>query len=171
MSHLLHPPILDDLGLEGALPWYTRGFSSRSGVTVTLDIQPELGRFPREVELTLYRITQEALTNIYRHSESSTADLAVSRANGEVTLLISDHGLGIPSEILVSGHNSQAVVGIGIAGMRERVRQMHGRLEIKTSGNGTCIKVVLPIVATVASEQGTKHGLVRPSYKTRLTAE
>lgn len=165
MSHLLHPPILDDLGLEGALPWYTRGFSSRSGVAVNLDMQPELGRLPREVELTFYRITQEALTNIYRHSGSPTADLAVSQANGEVTLLIADHGRGIPSEILASGHNSRAVVGIGIAGMRERVRQINGRLEIKTNGNGTCIKVVLPFVPKGASEQDTKQGPVRASTK------
>ena len=163
ISYLLHPPILDDLGLDGALPWYTRGFSSRSGISVNLDVQPELGRFPREVELTLYRIVQEALTNVYRHSGSPTADLAVSRVNGELTLLISDHGRGIPSEILVSGHSSRGIVGIGIAGMRERVRQMHGRLEIESTRTGTCIRVVLPIVAVAASVQDTNQGSVQTS--------
>ena len=163
ISYLLHPPILDDLGLDGALPWYTRGFSSRSGIAVHLDIQQELGRFPCEVELTLYRIVQEALTNVYRHSGSSTATLAVSRVDGEVTLIVSDRGRGIPSEVLAAAHNSGAIVGIGIAGMRERVRQMHGRLEIESEGNGTCLRVVLPIVSLAASEQDTNHGSARAS--------
>jgi len=155
ISHLLHPPILDDLGLDGALPWYTDGFSSRSGIIVNLHMEPELGRFPREIELTLFRILQEALTNIYRHSGSSTAAITVLRGKAEVMLQVSDHGRGIPSEILGSGGNSRARVGIGIAGMRERVRQMKGTLEITTSGNGSSIKVVLPIVTHPALEQDT----------------
>jgi signal transduction histidine kinase len=153
ISHLLHPPILDDLGLDGALPWYAEGFSSRSGITVKLDIEPELGRFPREVELTLFRILQEGLTNIYRHSGSSTANLAVFRGKDEVTLQISDQGRGIPPEILTSGGNSRGIVGIGIAGMRERVRQMKGTLDIRSDSNGTCIKVVLPIETPPPSER------------------
>jgi signal transduction histidine kinase len=157
-SHLLHPPILDDLGLDGALPWYTRGFSSRSGIIVNVDMEPQLGRFPREVELTLFRILQEALTNIYRHSGSSTANLTVFRRKDEVTLQISDHGRGIPSEILTSGSYSRGIVGIGIAGIRERVRQMKGKLEIESGSLGTCIKVVLPIVTTPASEQVQEPG-------------
>ena len=154
ISHLLHPPILDDLGLDGALPWYTDGFSSRSGVIVNLHTEAELGRFSREIELTLFRILQEALTNIYRHSGSSTADISILRDKDEVILQISDQGRGIPSEILRSDGNSRGrSVGIGIAGMRERVRQMKGTLEIKSGGNGTCIRVVLPIVTQPALEQ------------------
>jgi signal transduction histidine kinase len=155
ISHLLHPPILDDLGLDGALPWYTDGFSSRSGIIVNLHIEPELGRFSREVELTLFRVLQEALTNIYRHSGSPTAAITVLRGETEVTLQISDRGRGIPSEIIGSVGNSRARVGIGIAGMRERVRQMKGTLEIRTSGHGSSIKVVLPIVTHPALEQDT----------------
>jgi signal transduction histidine kinase len=155
ISHLLHPPILDDLGLQGALSWYSDGFSARSGIIVDLHVEPELGRFPREVELTLFRIVQEGLTNIYRHSGSSTADIGVWLNKDEVFLQISDRGRGIPSEKLIMRGNSRGIVGIGIAGMRERVRQMKGTLEIKSSGSGTCINVVLPTVTSPASEQDT----------------
>ena len=145
ISHLLHPPILDDLGLEGALPWYTIGFTNRSGVVVRLRMQDDLGRFPREIELTVFRILQESLANIYRHSGSPTADISVFRENDELTLRISDYGRGIPPGVLTADGNSRAMLGIGITGMRERVRQMQGHLEIDSDGSGTCITVVLPL--------------------------
>jgi signal transduction histidine kinase len=155
ISHLLHPPILDDLGLEGAIPWYTSGLTNRSGITVNLDIQPDLGRFPREVELTVFRILQETLTNVYRHSGSPTADITVLRGKDDLTVRICDHGRGIPSEILAAGGNSRAVLGIGITGMRERVRQMKGQLEIKSGTHGTCITAVLPLLAAPAPVRAT----------------
>ena len=163
LSHLLHPPILDDFGLPATLRWYTTEFSSRTGVAVQMDIEPELGRFPHELELTLFRILQEALSNAYRHSGSATVDIAAFRTKDEVTLQISDHGRGIPSEILGSGGTSRAKVGIGIAGMRERVRQMNGRLEIESGAIGTHIKVVLPIAATAVPDQDTTWGGARAS--------
>ncbi len=145
ITYLLHPPILDDLGLKGVLPWYVAGFSSRSGIRVDLDLQPDLGRLPQEVELTLFRILQEALTNIHRHSGSSAAEIAVTQAESQVTLQITDYGCGIPTEIVESGLNQQAFLGIGIAGMRERVRQLEGCLDIESTDRGTSIKVTLPI--------------------------
>jgi signal transduction histidine kinase len=145
ISHLLHPPILDDLGLEGALPWYTVGFTNRSGIVVRLNMQDDLGRFPREIELTVFRILQESLANIYRHSGSPTAEIGVFRGDDQLTLRISDCGRGIPPGILTASGNSRAMLGVGITGMRERVRQMQGHLEIDSGAGGTCIIVVLPL--------------------------
>jgi len=145
ISHLLHPPILDDLGLEGALPWYTEGFTNRSGVLVRLSMPDDLGRFPQEIELTVFRILQESLTNVYRHSGSPTADIKVFLQNNELILRVSDCGRGIPDGVLTANRNSLAMLGIGITGMRERVRQMKGRLAIDSGTGGTCITLVLPL--------------------------
>jgi signal transduction histidine kinase len=163
ISHLLHPPILDDFGLDGAMPWYTRGFSSRSGIKVKLQIQPELGRLPQELELTVFRIVQEALTNIYKHSGSMTADVKVFRAEADVTVEVSDHGCGIAPSILERNSSSQAMVGIGIAGMRERIRQLKGQMKIESDGTGTRIKVVLPVMALALREPETYSDIVQAS--------
>ncbi len=145
ISYLLHPPMLDDLGLEGALRWYAAGFSNRSGIQVNVDVQKDLGRFPQELELTLFRLVQEALTNIHRHSGSPTADISVFRDAHQVKLQITDHGHGIRPGILEPVRDARAFVGVGIAGMRERVRQLGGRLEIESGNDGTSIKAMLPI--------------------------
>jgi signal transduction histidine kinase len=163
ISHLLHPPLLDDLGLEGALPWYTDGFSNRSGISVRLEIQPNLGRFSQEVELTIFRIVQEALTNIYKHSGSETARITLFRQRDDLTLQICDHGKGFPAEVIASRGNSRATVGVGIAGMRERMRQMKGKLDIDSGGSGTCITIVLPTVVTPPSEQDTNWDALQAS--------
>jgi signal transduction histidine kinase len=153
ISYLLHPPILDDVGLAAALPWYAAGFSARSGIQTNVNVQPKLGRFSPEVELTLYRIVQEALTNIHRHSGSFTADISLLRDANRVRLQISDHGRGIPSKVLEPGGNSRAVIGVGISGMRERVRQLKGSMEIESGASGTSIEVMLPIEIKPASDQ------------------
>ena len=124
---------------------YVAGFSSRSGINVRLNVQPELGRLPQEVELALFRIFQEALTNIHRHSESSTAEIVLSRDENQVVLQITDHGRGIPVGILESGMNPPGFIGIGIAGMRERVWQLKGCLDIQSADHGTSIKATLPV--------------------------
>jgi signal transduction histidine kinase len=144
ISHLMHPPILERVGLEGALSWLTTGFSSRSGIQVKLEFQANLGRFPHEVELTLFRIVQEALTNIHRHSGSSTATIVLAREKDRVILKIRDYGRGIHDDIVQQIRNEEGLVGVGIAGMRERVKQLGGHLEISVS-SGTSIRVVLPI--------------------------
>jgi len=145
VSYLLHPPILDALGLEAVIPSYVAGFSRRSGINVNFNVQPELGRLPQEVKRTVFRILQEALTNIHRHSESSTAEIVVWRDENQVVLQIVDHGRGIPIGILDSGMNPSAFIGIGIAGMRERVWQLNGCLDIESTDHGTSIKVTLPL--------------------------
>lgn len=148
ISYLLHPPILDDLGLDGVLPWYANGFTNRSGIQVKLDMPPEFERLARELELTLFRIVQEALTNILRHSGSPTAHIILFRNAADVRLIVQDSGRGLPPEILAAVRNTRAVVGVGIAGMRERVRQLGGILEITSDSNGTTIDVTLPIEIT-----------------------
>lgn len=153
ITYLLHPPMLDNLGLEGVLPWYCTGFSKRSGISVNVELPPGLGRLPQELELTLFRILQEALTNIHRHSGSSTADVNVFLETTQVTLQVTDHGHGLPAEILSPSANSRAIVGVGIAGMRERVRLLKGHFEIASGDSGTSIKAILPIEVKPTSKQ------------------
>jgi signal transduction histidine kinase len=155
MSYLLHPPILEDFGLESALTWYAAGFSERSGIQIDVQIDPDLGRFVQELELILFRIVQEALGNIHRHSGSSTAKIALSRTASEVRLLVSDQGCGLPKEVVAPEPGSVPRVGVGIGGMRERARQFGGDLKITSSDRGTIVTVVLPVgepkpLATVA---------------------
>jgi PAS domain S-box-containing protein len=143
-SYLLHPPVLDDLGLSSALAWYIEGFTERSGIAVKLEIAADLGRLAHELELMLFRIVQESLTNIHRHSGSRTATIRITRYAKEVVLQISDQGHGIAGN-LKDGVLNLERVGVGIAGMRERVRQMGGRLEIRSRPSGTDVEVVAPL--------------------------
>ena len=144
LSLLLHPPVLDDLGLEYALPWFAAGFSKRSGIAVEVEVPRELGRLPDEIELTLYRIVQEGLANVRRHSGSSSARISLAREPDAVTLRIEDGGRGIDLEP-ERGHGAVASLGVGIPGMRERVRQLHGELDVVSGPSGTQVRVVLPI--------------------------
>ena len=155
ISHLLHPPVLDELGLEYVLPWYVDAFTKRSGIAVALEVQSELGRLPGEVEIAFFRITQEALTNIHRHSGSSTARISLMRGAETATLRIEDRGSGVPPEILQPAPRGVASLGIGIAGMRERVRQLNGTFEIGAGPEGTTISVVLPLAKPEPPDDGT----------------
>lgn len=152
ISHLLHPPVLDELGLKYVLPWYVDAFTKRSGIAVALEVQSELGRLPGEVEIAFFRITQEALSNIHRHSGSPTAHISLVRDAETATLRIEDHGSGVPPGILE--HRGIASLGIGIAGMRERVRQLQGTLEIAGGQDGTTILAVLPLPRDLAAVAG-----------------
>jgi signal transduction histidine kinase len=148
VSYLLHPPMLDDLGLEYLLPWYVEGFSRRSGIAATLDIQRDLGRLPCEIELTFFRIAQEALANVHRHSGSRTVTVTLARTGDCATLEIADQGSGLPPDVLdavASATTTAAPIGVGIAGMRERVRQLKGRMDVSSSSHGTTIRTVLPL--------------------------
>jgi PAS domain S-box-containing protein len=142
ISFLLHPPLLETMGLSCALPHYVRGFSERSGILVNLDMPAELGRLGRDVDVTLYRIVQEALSNVHRHSHSPTAEISLLPGVDSVTLEVADRGCGLPQS--PDGHR----LGVGIAGIRERVRLLGGSLELKSSKQGTTIRVVLPLVAS-----------------------
>ena len=147
MCYLLHPPVLEALGLADAVRDYADGFARRSGLRVDLEIAPDVGRLSKECELALFRVLQESLGNIHRHSGSRTASISLWIEAGEVRLEIKDSGRGIPVEILqtLKERAGGGKLGVGLAGMRERMRQLSGRLEISSSGSGTSIHACLPL--------------------------
>ncbi len=141
-SYLLHPPLLDESGLSSALRWYVQGLVERSGLDIQLGIPEEFGRLPSDMELTIFRIVQECLTNIHRHSGSKSAVIQIARNLESVFLEVEDHGSGMSSEHLAEIQSHQS--GVGIRGMRERVRQFCGEMKIESSTSGTKISVRLP---------------------------
>jgi two-component system, NarL family, sensor kinase len=146
LSYLLHPPLLDELGLSSAVHWYTQGFEKRTGIHVEVDIPRDFLRLPAEVETALFRVIQESLTNVHRYADSSKAFIRVARVGDEVKLEIGDYGKGIRAEILKSSRNAVAPLGVGIQGMKERMRQLSGRLEVTSRpNNGTVVTAMLPI--------------------------
>lgn len=152
-SYLLHPPLLDETGLCGAIRWYVQGLTERSGLKIQLDLPENLGRLPSELELAIFRILQECLTNIHRHSGSGTATVRFSRKPDDGILLeIEDHGKGIPPEILRRAHAGGT--GVGLGGMRERVRHFQGEMNIASNENGTKISIMVPAqTAAIAKDQ------------------
>jgi signal transduction histidine kinase len=144
MSHLLHPPLREETGLESALHWYVDGFIQRSNIKVDLDLPTGLGRLPREMELAIFRVVQECLTNIHRHSESLTAKIRLHHPDGELLLEVADKGRGIPPE-KQENMALNGTPGVGIRGMRERLRQLRGTLDIGSNGAGTVITARWPI--------------------------
>ena len=147
ISHLLHPPLLDEAGFASAASWFVTGFSQRSGIPVTLDLPPNLPRLPNEVEIALFRVLQESLTNVHRHSESRSAEICLKAANGYITLEVRDHGRGIPQQRLQQMQVDGMQSGVGLAGMRERVRELGGTFEIRSDRAGTAIRVSIPLAA------------------------
>ena len=145
ISYLLHPPMLDELGFRSAAEWFMEGFTKRTGVPVTANISPGVEHLPKDLELALFRILQEALTNIHRHSKSASAEVSISMQAQEVTMIISDHGKGIPPETLSNFKTNGTRVGVGLAGMKERVMEFKGSLEIQSDGAGTKITVRMPV--------------------------
>jgi signal transduction histidine kinase len=137
--------LLDESGLSGAIHWYIKGLMERSGLRIEVKIAADFGRLSSEMELALFRIVQECLTNIHRHSGSDTAVVRLSRTTGNVKLEVEDEGKGIPAEKL-RGMRAQRS-GIGITGMRERVRHFNGTMDIQSNGAGTRISVMLPVPA------------------------
>ena len=154
MSHLLHPPLLDEVGLGSALKWFIEGFAQRSKIEVQLEIPEEFERLNSELEIAIFRIVQECLTNIHRHSGSPTAEIHVSVQEGSVRCEVVDQGKGIPPE-KQSALNSSGSVGVGFRGMRERVRQLGGTLQVDSNGHGTAVKVVLPLPQARTAGTGT----------------
>jgi signal transduction histidine kinase len=147
MSHLLHPPLVDELGFTSAARNYLEGFSRRTGVKVSFDLPDSEERLPRDLELTLFRVLQEALTNIQRHSKSTMAEVQLRVHGKTATLKVRDHGVGLPAEMMQSFHENGAHVGVGLAGMKERVRERNGEFEIRSDSAGTFISATFPIVA------------------------
>ena len=144
ISHLLHPPLLEEAGLATAIHIFVEGFSDRSKVEVTTNVPEDLGTLPKEIEITLFRIVQEALTNIHRHSASPTASIRISREDSQITLQISDAGHGIPQNKMQM-LNSSTGTGVGIRGMRERLQQLSGDLQIQSDARGTMFIATLPV--------------------------
>jgi signal transduction histidine kinase len=143
VSALLHPPLLEEAGLSAALYDYTRTLSERSGLAIHVSIPTPLDRMAREIELTLFRVVQESLTNIHRHAKAQSCWICVSQAEGTVTLKVRDDGVGMPGS---KGEVSSAAIGIGISGMRERAKQLKGQFGIDSApGHGTTVQVQLPI--------------------------
>jgi len=145
ISYLLYPPMLEEMGLKSAIPWYLDGFSKRSNIKTSLEVDPCFDRLPPEVELALFRILQESLTNIHRHSGSATAKIKLSLANGWAAMEIRDEGKGIPAGLLEqSGEDWMGSLGVGLRGMNERMRQLGGRLEVSSTENGTVVTAGVP---------------------------
>jgi two-component system NarL family sensor kinase len=147
LSYLLHPPVLDELGLVSAVKEYAEGFSERSGIRLELKIQAGFGRLPQEPETALFRIVQESLSNIQRHSGSQTAKIRLHADSGWVNLEVSDLGRGMDKGAIDRGNGSGTRLGVGILGMRERMKQLGGRLEIESSSSGTTVRVAIPLEA------------------------
>jgi PAS domain S-box-containing protein len=143
MSHLLHPPLLDEVGLSSALRWYVDSFSERSKIAVDVDIAGEIQRLGNDMEIAIFRVVQECLTNVHRHSGSRSASLRLAREDGHVRLEIKDAGKGIPPEKQLA-LTSSGQLGVGFRGMRERISQLGGVLEIRSNGDGTVVSATLP---------------------------
>jgi PAS domain S-box-containing protein len=148
LSHLLHPPLLDEVGLASAIQWYIEGFTKRSGIDVRLEVQPQLRRLPQAIETALFRVLQESLTNIHRHSGSACAEIWLGIDDSEMILTVKDYGHGIPSRQLERFRKNGTGVGVGLLGMRERVAELGGRLEVNSDTKGTVLHARIPITDT-----------------------
>ncbi len=145
MSYLLHPPLLDEVGFACAAEWYIEGFSKRSGINVKAEIANSHERLPRSMEVALFRVLQESLTNVHRHSGASEASINFSRQGEAVILEVRDFGKGIPEERLRLLTAVSAETGVGLAGMRERLRELDGKLEIESDARGTSMRATVPL--------------------------
>jgi len=146
ISYLLHPPLLEDAGLASAMRWFADGFGTRSGIAVKLVLPAELPRLVGHLELALFRIAQEALTNVHHHSGSKSARVQISVTSNKIILRVSDRGKGLPSDVWKPDGGISKAAGVGIASMRERARQLGGTLEFDSSGRGTTLRAALPII-------------------------
>jgi len=150
ISHLLHPPLLDEAGLASALRWYIEGFAERSKIKVDLEFPDDFGRLSRELETAIFRTVQECLTNIHRHADSPVAKVSVARTSSDVRVEVADVGKGISPE-KQEEMTALGTPGVGIRGMRERLRQLGGSLDINSNGKGTVVVARLPIVGNSAT--------------------
>jgi signal transduction histidine kinase len=144
ISHLLHPPLLDEVGLESATRWYADGFAKRCALKVSLHLDPVTNRLPKEVELALFRVLQESLTNVHRHAGAKSIEVVLSCSAGHVVLSVIDDGIGISSEVLTR-FNSRRASGVGLAGMRERLAELDGTLEVERRSRGTAVRATIPV--------------------------
>jgi PAS domain S-box-containing protein len=151
VSYLLHPPLLDEVGLPSALEWYIQGFSERSKIPVSLDIDGDFGRLDKDMEIAIFRMVQECLTNVHRHSNSPRAGVRLAQKQGQIVVEIADAGRGIPPE-KQDGLKASGQMGVGFRGMRERIAQLGGVLEIHSNGKGTVVAATVPFEVTAGKE-------------------
>jgi len=152
ISYLLYPPMLDEMGLKSAIPWYLEGFTARSGIQVSFTASADFGRLSRDTELALFRVLQESLTNVHRHSGSQTAHVRLLKTEGLAIIEVKDDGKGIPSTILEdAGGSGKRVIGVGLRGMRERLNQLGGELEISSTEYGATVTARVPITPPAAN--------------------
>jgi len=145
LSHLLHPPLLDEAGFASAASWFVTGFSQRSGISVSIDVPPDLQRLPEAIEIALFRVLQESLTNVHRHSRARSAEISVETDAEQVTIEIRDSGRGVPPEVLRQIDGEGTKLGVGLAGMRERIHELGGIFEVTSSGLGTTVRASVPL--------------------------
>jgi PAS domain S-box-containing protein len=144
LSYLLHPPLLDESGLRSALYWYVEGLEKRSGIKISLVITPHIfPRLSKEIETTIFRVVQESLTNVYRHANSENARVEIDKQSEWVTVRVRDYGKGLAQEI--TGATFSPGLGVGITGMRERVRQFAGELTVSRAEPGTVVEAKIPL--------------------------
>jgi signal transduction histidine kinase len=158
-SYLLHPPLLDEAGFTSAAQWYVDGFAKRSGIKVKVDLATALERLPIAIETALFRVLQESLTNVHRHSGALEVSVCFLRQAETATLEIRDCGRGIPTERLNRLREASSETGVGLAGMHERLNELNGKLEIESDGHGTSLRAIvpLPVVApSVSHEDSTQ---------------
>jgi len=158
-SYLLHPPLLDEAGFASAARWFVDGFSKRSNIKIECDIPQRSERLSKECELVLFRVLQESLTNVHRHSGASSASVTLTMDQRRLELQVSDNGSGIAKTTLAQVDEPGRQLGIGIAGMRERVRKLGGRLDLQSSKAGTKLSVSLPMVSVIAPQIGAPAGM------------
>src|SRR5712691_8714783 len=145
ISHLLNPPLLDETGLASAARWYVEGFGKRSGIQTNLDLSAHIERLPQAVEMAIFRSLQETLTNVHRHSGSAKVDVGIEIKGGQIGLTVRDYGRGIAPEKLEHSHTAGGNLGVGLTGMRERVTELGGNLQVLSENPGTLVKVTVPV--------------------------
>jgi two-component system, NarL family, sensor kinase len=150
LSYMLHPPVLDELGLTSAIKEYAMGFSERSGIKLEVEFSAGFRRLSQEAEMALFRIVQESLSNVQRHSGSQAASIRLREELGCVELEVSDRGHGMKQRKAQAGNTTQARLGVGILGMRERMAQLGGKLDVESSSSGTKVRATIPVKSEVS---------------------
>jgi signal transduction histidine kinase len=162
MSYLLHPPLLDEIGFACAAEWFIEGFAKRSGIDVSADLASDDKRLPMNIEIALFRVLQESLTNVHRHSGASEASVSFRRQPNAAILEVRDFGSGIPAERLVRLRETSAETGVGLAGMRERLNELNGHLEIDSDDQGTVLRAIVPLFAvSLVNHSGNGEEMMR----------
>jgi signal transduction histidine kinase len=170
LSHLLHPPLLDEAGFLSAAKWYVDGFGQRSGISTKLDLPAHIERLPRRTETALFRILQEALTNVHRHSGSRAVHVWVSVDDVSVMLKVQDFGKGMPRDTIDRLWKS-GNVGVGLAGIRERLKELGGYLDIQSTADGTVLKATIPVAGSDAKANDQPPVQASQEYRSAFPAD